>query len=138
DAGAGKTQGVFGTPAYMSPEQCASTGAVDARADLYSLGCIFYELCCGRPPFGHGGIELIAAHLRDLPPPPRAIAPWIPPAIEQVILQLLEKQPDRRLPSCAALIAALDQAAQLSGLAAGSMAHLSSAVPASGPQVPPR
>jgi serine/threonine protein kinase len=41
----------FGTPAYMSPEQCASSGAVEARADLYSLGCIFYELVCGRPPF---------------------------------------------------------------------------------------
>jgi len=110
DSGAGKTQGVFGTPSYMSPEQCASAGAVDARADLYSLGCIFYELVCGRPPFGHGGLELIAAHLRDTPLPPRAIAPWVPPAIEQVILRLLEKQPDRRFPSCAALVAALDEA----------------------------
>ncbi|HMG57116.1 MAG TPA: protein kinase [Kofleriaceae bacterium] len=124
DAGAGKTQGVFGTPAYMSPEQCASTGAVDPRADLYSLGCIFYELVCGRPPFGQGGIELIASHLRDTPPPPRAIAPWVPPAVEQVILQLLEKQPDRRPPSCAALIAALDAAAAASGLPAASAAHL--------------
>ena len=124
DTGAGKTQGVFGTPAYMSPEQCASTGAVDARADLYSLGCIFYELVCGRPPFGHGGLELIAAHLRDTPPPPRAIAPWVPPAIEQVILRLLEKQPDRRIPSCAALVAALDEAAAAAGLPAASMPHL--------------
>ena len=127
DAGAGKTQGVFGTPAYMSPEQCASTGAVDGRADLYSLGCIFYELVCGRPPFGQGGLELIAAHLRDTPPPPRAIAPWLPPAVEQVILALLEKQPDRRIPSCAALIAALDNAALASGLAGASAAHLASA-----------
>jgi eukaryotic-like serine/threonine-protein kinase len=122
DTGAGKTQGVFGTPAYMSPEQCASTGSVDARADLYSLGCIFYELVCGRPPFGHGGLELIAAHLRDTPAPPRAIAPALPPAIEQVILQLLEKQPDRRIPSCAALVAALDGAAS-SGMPAVSRSN---------------
>jgi hypothetical protein len=124
DSGGGKTQGVFGSPPYMSPEQCASTGAVDARSDLYSLGCIFYELVCGRPPFGHGGIELIASHLRDTPPPPRAIAPWVPPAIEQVIMALLEKQPDRRLPSCAALVAALDQAASASGLPGFSSPHL--------------
>jgi eukaryotic-like serine/threonine-protein kinase len=124
DSGGGKTQGVFGSPPYMSPEQCASTGAVDARSDLYSLGCIFYELVCGRPPFGHGGIELIASHLRDTPPPPRAVAPWIPPAIEQVILGLLEKQPERRIPSCTSLIAALDQAATASGLPGFSSPHL--------------
>jgi eukaryotic-like serine/threonine-protein kinase len=108
DAGGGKTQGVFGTPAYMSPEQCASAGAVDARSDLYALGCIFYELICGRSPFGHGGIELIAAHLRDTPPLPRALAPWLPQAVEAVILQLLEKNPAQRLASCNALIGALD------------------------------
>jgi hypothetical protein len=124
DSGSGKTQGVFGSPPYMSPEQCASTGAVDARSDLYSLGCIFYELVCGRPPFGHGGIELIASHLRDTPPPPRAIAAWIPPAIEHVILGLLEKQPDRRIPSCAALVAALDHAAAASGLPGASVPGL--------------
>ena len=124
DAGRGRTQGVFGTPPYMSPEQCASAAAVDGRADLYSLGCIFYELVCGRPPFGHGGAELIAAHLRDAPLPPRALAPWLPPAIEQVILRLLEKQPDRRYDSCAALIAALDEAAMLSGLPAASSSQM--------------
>jgi serine/threonine-protein kinase len=128
DAGGGKTQGVFGTPAYMSPEQCASAAAVDARSDLYSLGCIFYELGCGRPPFGHGGLELIAAHLRDTPVPPRAIAPWLPPAIEQVILQLLDKQPGQRFQSCAALIAALDRAAVASGL----LGAMTSSMPAVG------
>jgi serine/threonine protein kinase len=138
DSGAGKTQGVFGTPSYMSPEQCASTGAVDPRADLYSLGCIFYELVCGRPPFGHGGIELVAAHLRDTPQPPRALAPWLPPAIEQVILRLLEKQPDRRFASAAALIAALDEAVAASGLAGASAPYLPSAgsLAASAPRLP--
>src|ERR1043165_8764387 len=124
DSGAGKTQGIFGSPPYMSPEQCASTGGVDARSDLYSLGCIFYELVCGRPPFGHGGIELIASRLRDTPPPPRALAPWLPPAVEQVILGLLEKQPERRIPSCAALIAAIDEAARVSGLPGASVPNL--------------
>src|SRR6185503_706720 len=124
DSGGGKTQGVFGSPPYMSPEQCASTGAVDARSDLYSLGCIFYEPVCGRPPFGHGGIELIASHLRAAPAPPRAVAPWLPPAVEQVILALLEKQPERRIPSCTALIAALDEAAAASGLPGFSSPHL--------------
>jgi hypothetical protein len=108
----------------MSPEQCASTAAVDGRADLYSLGCIFYELVCGRPPFGHGGVELIASHLRDAPLSPRALAPWLPPAIEQVILRLLEKQPDHRYDSCAALIAALDEAAVMSGLPAASASQM--------------
>jgi serine/threonine-protein kinase len=126
DAGAGKTQGVFGTPAYMSPEQCASTGAVDARADLYSLGCIFYELVCGRPPFGQGGIELIAAQLRDTATPPRALAPWLPPRIEQVILRLLEKQPERRVASCTLLVAALDEATAASGMAGLSASQLRS------------
>lgn len=124
DGAAGKTQGVFGTPAYMSPEQCASTGAVDVRSDLYSLGCIFYELVCGRPPFGHGGIELVAAHLRDTAAPPRALAPWLPPPIEQVILRLLEKQPERRIPSCPALIAALDEASAAAGFAGASQPQM--------------
>src|SRR6185503_17201626 len=138
DSGGGKTQGVFGSPPYMSPEQCASTGAVDACLDLYSLGCIFYELVCGRPPFGHGGIELIASHLRDVPPPPRAIAHWVPPAIERVILALLEKQPDRRIPSCAALVAALDEAAAASGLPGFSSPHLPAGTGGISTAPPPR
>jgi serine/threonine protein kinase/tetratricopeptide (TPR) repeat protein len=109
DTGGNKTQGIFGTPTYMSPEQCASSGDVDARSDLYALGCIFYELVTGRPPFGHGGIELVAAHLRDMPPPPRALAHWVPPAVDGVIMHLLQKHPDQRPPSAKALIDVLDR-----------------------------
>ncbi|HUQ03843.1 MAG TPA: protein kinase [Kofleriaceae bacterium] len=125
DTGGNKTQGIFGTPAYMSPEQCASSGDIDPRSDLYSLGCIFYELVTGRPPFGHGGIELVAAHLRDIPASPRAIAAWVPPAVEQIIMQLLAKNPAERPPSCAALIQALDRVhATLPPAAAGVSASL--------------
>ena len=61
----------MGTPTYMSPEQCKGTGEVDHRADLYSLGCIFYELVTGAPPFTKRGAgELIGAHLYVSPEPP--------------------------------------------------------------------
>ena len=115
----GATTGVFGTPMYMSPEQCASTGAVDHRSDLYSLGCIFYELVTGYPPFGRGGVELIAAHLRDAPTPPRDVVAGLPPAIDALILSLLEKPPERRMQSCAALVNALDGVASSLGMALG-------------------
>jgi hypothetical protein len=107
DVGTMKTQGVFGTPAYMAPEQCASTADVDGRADLYALGCILYEMIAGRPPFGHGGLELVAAHLRDEPPPLRAVAPWAPPEVEAVVMKLLRKRREERHATCAELVAAL-------------------------------
>ncbi|HTJ47594.1 MAG TPA: protein kinase [Kofleriaceae bacterium] len=106
------TQGVFGTPAYMSPEQCSSSADVDARSDLYSIGCIAFEMLAGRPPFGHGGLELVAAHLRDEPPPLRSVAPQAPPAFEALVSRLLKKRREERPASCAALIAALDDLAR--------------------------
>ncbi|MEZ4361953.1 MAG: protein kinase [Kofleriaceae bacterium] len=127
DAGAGQTRGVFGTPAYMSPEQCSSTAAVDHRSDLYSIGCIFYQLVCGAPPFGFGGAELIAAHLRDAPVPPRAYAPSLPAAIDALILALLEKSPGRRPQTCAALAQALDEI--MGGLASLSNVRVSASMP---------
>lgn len=108
---------VFGTPSYMAPEQCQSAANVDGRADLYSIGCIFYACLCGQPPFSGNGLGVLMAHVSELPVPPRQYVPAIPPAIEAVILRLLEKDPDRRLPSCAALVAEIDHAAAIVGLA---------------------
>ncbi len=99
---------VFGTPAYMAPEQCTSTATVDLRADLYAVGCILYELLCGRPPFGHGGVELFAAHLRDEPAPLRAGDDSIPAELESIVMRLLSKTPDERFQSCGQLLTALD------------------------------
>jgi tRNA A-37 threonylcarbamoyl transferase component Bud32 len=108
---------VFGTPSFMAPEQCQSAANVDGRADLYSIGCIFYACLCGQPPFSGDGIGVLMAHVGELPVPPRQRVPAIPPAFEALILRLLEKDPGRRLPSCAALIAEIDHAVAVTGLA---------------------
>ena len=105
---------VFGTPAYMAPEQCYDAATVDHRADLYAVGCILYRCLCGQTPFGSGGIEILAAQLRDQPRPPRSLAPALPPPIEAVILQLLEKKPGARIQTCQALVDAIDLAEQAS------------------------
>ena len=92
-----KTGAVMGTPTYMSPEQCRGTGNIDLRADLYSLGCIYYELVCGRPPFeAEGAGELIGAHLLVTPDSPRVYLPAISVDTEKLIMALLAKNPEHR------------------------------------------
>jgi serine/threonine-protein kinase len=108
-AGSGtRTGALMGTPAYMAPEQCRGAGDVDARADLYALGCILYEMVCGAPPFtGEGPGEVMAGHLLLEPPPPRTLAPALSPAVEDVIVRLLAKQPRDRFATADEVIAAL-------------------------------
>jgi len=100
-----KTGAVMGTPTYMSPEQCKGTGDIDHRADLYSLGCILYEMICGRPPFAKAGSgELIGAHLHIAPDPPSKHEPGVSAAMERLILALLAKEPQDR-PASAPVLA---------------------------------
>ena len=87
---------IFGTPAYMSPEQCHSAD-VDQRSDLYSLGVILYELVSGRPPFQHGTpIRTLMAHVNSDVQRPSQIGVPISDELERIILTLLEKDPDDR------------------------------------------
>jgi formylglycine-generating enzyme required for sulfatase activity/tRNA A-37 threonylcarbamoyl transferase component Bud32 len=106
-----RTGAVIGTPRYMAPEQCRGAREVDHRADLYALGCIFYEMLCGRPPFLEKGIgDLFAAHMFMPPQPPSTFEPSVPPALDAVILNLLAKTPEQRFPSAAVFLQALEQA----------------------------
>jgi len=102
-----RTGMVMGTPAYMAPEQCKGAGNVDQRSDLYALGCILFEMMCGRPPFvAEGAGEVMAHHIFTPPPPPSSIAP-VTPMLEQIILRALCKDPDHRFRAAEEMIAAL-------------------------------
>ena len=87
----------LGTPAYMSPEQIAGAGAVDVRADVYSLGCVVYEMLTGRPPFiGRSVVQLLQGHLNQRPDPPSRHRRGIGPVIDGAIVKALAKTPDLR------------------------------------------
>ncbi|MCK7624838.1 tetratricopeptide repeat protein [Streptomyces sp. RS10V-4] len=86
----------MGSPHYMSPEQIAG-GTVDHRSDLYSLGCVLYEITTGAPPFAQGDAwAVLVGHRDTTPDPPRAVRPDLPEAYERIILDLLAKEPDDR------------------------------------------
>lgn len=94
---------MVGTPEYMSPEQAVGEG-VTARSDLYSLGCVMYALLCGRPPFAGSTITQLIDRVRNADPPSlRTYAPEVPPEVEQIIMELLRKDPQQRIATAQAL-----------------------------------
>ncbi len=95
--------GVLGTADYMSPEQ-ADGKKISARCDLYSLGSVLYALLAGRPPFtGKTVVQVITALKNDQPMPLRRLAPDTPDELESIVLQLLEKDPQKRIPTALVL-----------------------------------
>ncbi|HVU04237.1 MAG TPA: serine/threonine-protein kinase [Polyangiaceae bacterium] len=97
---------VFGTPAYMAPEQAAGK-PVDHRADLYALGLVLYEMLAGRPAFE--AEELVALLTKQLIEPPPPLPETISPETRDLVMRLLEKDPAARYQSTDELIAAIDQ-----------------------------
>jgi serine/threonine protein kinase len=93
------TGSIMGTPPYMSPEQCRGISSeIDQRTDIYAMGIILYEMLTGAPPFLSEGFgDVLLMHLTQAPRPPREIDPTIPPSLEKLVLQALEKEPERRL-----------------------------------------
>jgi serine/threonine-protein kinase len=98
---------VFGTPRYMSPEQCRSAASVDQRSDIYSLGCILFELVTGRTPFVGELRQQVESHLQVIAPRASQLVPDVPPALDELIAQMLAKDPGARPQSMAELHAAL-------------------------------
>ena len=92
-----KAGSLLGTPDFISPEQARDARSVDVRSDLYSLGCTFYFLLTGQPPF-HGGntIQKLARHETEPPHPIRELRPQIPTFVARVIERLLAKKPEDR------------------------------------------
>jgi tetratricopeptide (TPR) repeat protein len=86
-----------GTPAYMAPEQARGEGMIDARADVFSLGCVLFECLTGRPPFvAAHPIAVLAKVLFEVPPPPSKLRPGLSPAVDALVLRMLSKDPALR------------------------------------------
>ncbi len=102
-----RTGSAVGTPYYMSPEQCNGRG-VGPASDQYSLGVVAYEMLTGRVPFpGPTIMDVMRAHFMEAPPPLQGLCPGCPPAIAQVVMRMLAKDPAARFPSTEDAIKAL-------------------------------
>ncbi|MGO4805465.1 Stk1 family PASTA domain-containing Ser/Thr kinase [Arthrobacter sp. 2MCAF15] len=102
-----QTQAVVGTAQYLSPEQ-ARGEAVDARSDLYSAGCLLYEMLAGRPPFiGDSPVSVAYQHVREIPEPASSLNPEVSAALDSVLMKALQKNRADRFQDAAAFRRAL-------------------------------
>jgi beta-lactam-binding protein with PASTA domain/predicted Ser/Thr protein kinase len=106
-----QTSAVIGTAQYLSPEQ-ARGESVDARSDVYSTGCLLYELLCGHPPFtGDNPVSVAYQHVREDPIPPGEINPDVTPDLDAIVLKAMAKNPINRYQSAGEMRADLLRAA---------------------------
>ena len=105
-----QTAAVIGTAQYLSPEQ-ARGAQVDARSDLYSTGCLLYELLTSRPPFtGDSPVSVAYQHVREMPVPPSVHQPGLSPEIDAIVMRALEKNADDRYQSAEEMRADVERA----------------------------
>jgi len=101
---------VMGTPTYMAPEQARGARNLDGRADLYSLGVILYRALAGTAPFTGTMEEVLRQHLETPPQPPSSRWPDVPPAMDAILMKMLQKDPALRHATAAEVLADLDRA----------------------------
>ncbi len=124
-----QTQAVIGTAQYLSPEQ-ARGETVDARSDLYSTGCLLFELLTGRPPFtGDSPVSVAYQHVREQPPVPSSIAADVPDVLDHIVLKALAKDRDARYGSAAAFRADLEASQRGGAVAATASAATTQILP---------
>ncbi len=117
---------IIGSPLYMSPEQ-GRGGTVDLRSDIYSLGCAFYHMLCGQPPFsGPSPVGIISMHVTDKAPPANQVNPAVPEIVSNLVARMMAKDPDARPANYDELLATLEGARaerrELSGIRRRAMA----------------
>ena len=99
----------LGTPAYMSPEQAAGDREIDGRSDLYSLGIVTYQMLCGEPPFvATSTPAMLVKHISERPTPVSQRRSDVPSDLSRAVMMCLEKDPENRFDTAAALVTALD------------------------------
>lgn len=104
----------LGTPYYVAPEQADNGRSADTRSDLYSLGCVFFELVTGRVPFeGDTAVDVVVQHLRSAIPSISALRPELPLQFDAFIQRAMAKQPSSRFQTAREFIAGLDQLAEV-------------------------
>jgi tRNA A-37 threonylcarbamoyl transferase component Bud32 len=102
---------VIGTPAYMSPEQASAEAAIDGRSDIFSLGCVLYEMLAGEPPFSGTSVQaIIAQRFRGAPPPLEERNPKVPSGVSAAVAKALAVDPASRYPTVEEFMTALDAA----------------------------
>ena len=107
-SGLTRTGQIVGTPEYMAPEQIANK-AVDARADVYALGCLYYELLTGRPPFeGNDDVQVLYQQLHDMPQPIEKLVPEAHKDLRRVLIRALQKKPEDRFQSMREMAVAIE------------------------------
>ena len=120
----------LGTPAYMAPEQVAGDPNVDHRADIYSLGCVAYEMLTGQSPFaGKSPQQMLAAHVMEKPAPLDVKRPGLPPALVTAINRCLEKEPANRPQSASELVSQIETSGTQTVVSPAVIARAKSKIP---------
>jgi serine/threonine-protein kinase len=119
---------VVGTPYYMSPEQILGEPPVDARTDIWSLGVVAFEALTGKRPFDGPTVGAVTLAIHSVTPHPSAVVPGLPPTVDEWFLRACAQKPDQRFPTvreaAQALIAAVDETSQPSGLFRATMTSI--------------